>query len=64
VADALIVNCSPTAKPQATQAGNAIRLKNGEVHEETIEAPHGSEKKFASDQDVIAKFRKLTCARM
>ena len=41
-----------------------VRLKNGEVHEETVEAPRGSEQKFASDQDVIAKFRKLTCARM
>ena len=41
-----------------------IRLKNGEVHEETVEAPRGSEKKFASDQDVIAKFRKLARARM
>ena len=41
-----------------------IRLKNGEVHEETIEAPRGSENKFASDQDVIAKFRKLSRARM
>jgi aconitate decarboxylase len=41
-----------------------IRLKNGEAHEETVEAPRGSEKKFASDQDVIAKFRKLTRGRM
>jgi aconitate decarboxylase len=41
-----------------------IRLKNGEIHEETVEAPRGSEKKFASDQDVIAKFRKLTRGRI
>jgi 2-methylcitrate dehydratase PrpD len=41
-----------------------IRLKNGEVHEETVEAPRGSEKKFAADQDVIDKFRKLAGVRM
>ena len=36
-----------------------IRFKNGEVQEETVEAPRGSEKKFATEEDVIAKFRKL-----
>jgi 2-methylcitrate dehydratase PrpD len=41
-----------------------IRLKNGEIHEETVEAPRGSEKKFATDQDVIDKFRKLAGSRM
>jgi 2-methylcitrate dehydratase PrpD len=58
--------------PQITALGSryrhkirvAIRLKNGEVHEETVEAPRGSEKKFASDQDVIDKFRKLAGTRM
>ena len=41
-----------------------VRLKNGEVHEETVEAPRGSESKFASDQDVIDKFRKLAGTRL
>jgi 2-methylcitrate dehydratase PrpD len=41
-----------------------IRLKNGEIHEETVEAPRGSENKFATDQDVIDKFRKLAGSRM
>ena len=41
-----------------------VRLKNGERYEETVEAPRGSEKKFATDQDVIAKFRKLAGTRM
>jgi aconitate decarboxylase len=41
-----------------------VRLKNGETHEQTVEAPRGSEKKFASDQDVIDKFRKLAGTRM
>lgn len=41
-----------------------VRLKNGEVHEETVETARGSEKRFASDQDVIDKFRKLAGTRM
>jgi aconitate decarboxylase len=41
-----------------------VRLKNGERCETTVEAPRGSEKKFASDADVIDKFRKLAASRM
>jgi len=41
-----------------------VRLKNGEVHEETVEAPRGSESKFATDRDVIDKFRKLAGTRL
>jgi aconitate decarboxylase len=41
-----------------------VRLKNGEVHTETVEAPRGSEKRFAADQDVINKFRKLAGTRL
>jgi aconitate decarboxylase len=40
-----------------------VHLRNGEVLEETVEAPRGSEKRFASDQDVVNKFRKLAGAR-
>jgi 2-methylcitrate dehydratase PrpD len=36
-----------------------IRFKNGDVETETVEAPRGSEKKFATEADVVAKFRKL-----
>jgi len=58
--------------PQITALGSRyrhkvrveIRLKNGEVHEETVEAPRGSEKRFAADQDVINKFRKLAATRL
>jgi aconitate decarboxylase len=32
--------------------------------EETVEAPRGSETSFASDADVIAKFRKLAARRI
>lgn len=36
-----------------------VNLKNGTKLEETVEAPRGSEKSFASDTDVIEKFKKL-----
>ncbi len=41
-----------------------VRLKNGEVHTETVEAPRGSEAKFASEAQVVEKFRKLASTRM
>jgi aconitate decarboxylase len=36
-----------------------VTLKNGNTLQETVEAPRGSEKSFASDTDVIEKFKKL-----
>ena len=36
-----------------------VNLKNGTRLEETVEAPRGSENSFASDTDVIEKFKKL-----
>ena len=58
--------------PQITALGSRfrhkvrveVRLKNGEVHTETVEAPRGSETRFATDQDVINKFRKLAGTRL
>jgi aconitate decarboxylase len=37
-----------------------VQLTDGTRLAETIEAPRGSEQKFASEQDVLDKFRKLT----
>jgi 2-methylcitrate dehydratase PrpD len=37
-----------------------VRLRDGTRHEETVEAPRGSEQKFASERDVVEKFAKLT----
>jgi 2-methylcitrate dehydratase PrpD len=37
-----------------------VRLRDGTVERETREAPRGSEQSFASADDIIAKFRKLT----
>ena len=36
-----------------------VRLADGTVLQETVEAPRGSELAFASEADVVAKFRKL-----
>jgi aconitate decarboxylase len=37
-----------------------VQLTDGTRLAETVEAPRGSEQKFASEQDVLVKFRKLT----
>jgi aconitate decarboxylase len=37
-----------------------VHLTDGTRYEETVEAPRGSEQKFASESDVVAKFTKLT----
>src|SRR5262249_4655337 len=37
-----------------------VHLTDGSRHDETVEAPRGSEQKFASEGDVVEKFRKLT----
>ncbi len=36
-----------------------VRLADGSRHEQTVEAPRGSERNFAGEADVVAKFRKL-----
>ena len=41
-----------------------VHLKDGTRLDETVEAPRGSEDKFASEADVVAKFRKLARRRM
>jgi 2-methylcitrate dehydratase PrpD len=41
-----------------------VRLRDGTIMEETREAPVGSEDSFATEEDVIAKFRKLVDGRM
>jgi 2-methylcitrate dehydratase PrpD len=38
----------------------AVHLRDGSVEKETCEAPRGSEKSFASQADIVAKFGKLT----
>ena len=37
-----------------------IRFRDGTIESETREAPRGSEQSFASADDIVAKFRKLT----
>jgi 2-methylcitrate dehydratase PrpD len=37
-----------------------VRLRDGRIERETREAPRGSERCFAPDADIVAKFEKLT----
>jgi 2-methylcitrate dehydratase PrpD len=37
-----------------------VKFRDGAVERETREAPRGSEQSFASTDDIVAKFRKLT----
>jgi 2-methylcitrate dehydratase PrpD len=41
-----------------------VRLKDGTVMDETVEAARGSEKNFASPADIVAKFQKLAGKRL
>ncbi|HXF55881.1 MAG TPA: MmgE/PrpD family protein [Hyphomicrobiaceae bacterium] len=41
-----------------------VHLTDGSVHTETREAPRGSEQSFASEADIVDKFRKLTRAAL
>jgi aconitate decarboxylase len=41
-----------------------VKFRDGTVERETREAPRGSEQSFASADDIVAKFRKLTRAVM
>jgi 2-methylcitrate dehydratase PrpD len=41
-----------------------VFLGDGTRLEETVEAPRGSERSFASEDEVVAKFRKLAAYRI
>jgi 2-methylcitrate dehydratase PrpD len=41
-----------------------VRLRDGTMLEETVEAPRGSERSFASSEDVIENFMKLVMWRI
>ena len=49
---------SRTAATDPTAARHIVFLKDGTHMQETVEAPRGSEQKFAGAGDVIEKFRK------
>lgn len=58
--------------PEITAKGSTFRhmvkvevhLRDGSVHHEEREAPRGSEKSFASAEDIVEKFRKLASSVM
>lgn len=64
---ALADKVNVVADPEITARGSAFRqmvhvevfLKDGTILKETVEAPRGSEQRFASDADVVEKFEKL-----
>jgi len=41
-----------------------VHLADGTRHDEVVEAPRGSEQRFAAEADVVAKFAKLTRGRL
>ena len=66
------LNAMATASPAITARGKRyrhmvrveVRLRNGTVHEKTVEAPRGSEDHFATREDIVAKFIKLASCRL
>src|SRR5262249_40582551 len=58
----------PAITAQGSKFRHKVRvevfLKDGSVHEETREVPRGSERSFASADDIVDKFRKLSRAAL
>jgi 2-methylcitrate dehydratase PrpD len=63
LADKVIVQHDPMITARGARYRHMVRvevnLRGGERYEETVEAPRGSERTFASDGDVVDKFTKL-----
>src|SRR5471030_109892 len=64
IAEKVVVKHDPSITARGTRFRHVVRvevhLRDGTRHDETVEAPRGSENKFASESDVVEKFRKLT----
>jgi len=58
----------PSITAQGSRFRHKVRveviLKNGQRDEETLEAPRGSEKSFASEAEIVGKFMKLAVKSM
>ena len=52
------------ARPSGTRYGSKSDFRDGSLEIETREAPRGSEQSFATADEIIDKFRKLTAAAM
>ena len=63
LADKVIVQHDPMITARGARYRHMVRvevnLRGGERYEETVEAPRGSERTFASEGDVVDKFTKL-----
>jgi aconitate decarboxylase len=68
LADKVEVRHDPAITARGAKFRHLVRveayLRDGTRHEETVEAPRGSEQKFAGEGDVVEKFGKLTRAVM
>ena len=64
IAEKVVVKHDPSITARGARLRHMVRvevhLRDGTRHDETVEAPRGSENKFASESDVVEKFRKLT----
>ena len=64
LAEKVVVRHDPAITARGAKFRHMVRvevhLSDGTRYEETVEAPRGSEQKFASESDVVAKFVKLT----
>jgi aconitate decarboxylase len=64
LADKVAVRHDPAITARGAKFRHMVRvevhLADGTRYEEIVEAPRGSEQKFASESDVVAKFMKLT----
>ncbi len=64
IAEKVVVKHDPSITARGARFRHVVRvevhLRDGTRHDETVEAPRGSENKFASESDVVEKFKKLT----
>jgi 2-methylcitrate dehydratase PrpD len=64
IAEKVVVKHDPSITARGARFRHVVRvevhLRDGTRHDEMVEAPRGSENKFASESDVVEKFRKLT----
>jgi 2-methylcitrate dehydratase PrpD len=64
IANKVVVEHDPAITARGARFRHMVRVEvhfaDGSREDETVEAPRGSEHKFASEADVVGKFRKLT----
>ncbi len=68
VAEKVEVRHDPAITARGAKLRHMVRIEvyltDGSRHDETVEAPRGSEQRFASEKDVVGKFTKLSRSTM